>query len=60
MPPTRVVDSPKPCNILEIRLTFCQDLALICVPMNSGSGQMRGKGVAMVARAGTGAGKQQQ
>jgi len=28
--------------------------------MNSGSGQMRGKGVAMVARAGTGAGKQQQ
>jgi hypothetical protein len=41
-------------------LTFCQDLALICVPMNSGSGQMRGKGVAMVAKAGTGVGKQQE
>jgi hypothetical protein len=60
MPPARVVDPPKPCNILEIRLTFCQDLALICVPMNSGLGQMRGKGVAMVAKAGTGVGKQQE
>jgi len=28
--------------------------------MNSGSGQMRGKGIAMVAKAGTGVGKQQE
>ena len=48
MPPARVVDPPKPCNILEIRLTFCQDLALICVPTNSSSAQMRGKNVAVV------------
>ena len=60
MPPERVVDPPKSFDILEIRLTFCQDLALICVPMNSDSGRMRGKGVAIVAKAGTGAGKQQE
>jgi len=28
--------------------------------MDSGSGRMRGKGVAMVAKAGTGVGKQQE
>ena len=60
MSPARVGDPPKQCNILEIRLTFCQDLALICVPMNSGLGQMRVNGVAMVAKAGTGVEKQQE
>ncbi len=60
MLPTRVVDPPIPSIILEIRLTFCQDLALICVPTNSGSAQMRGKNVSVVTRVGTSVERQQE